>query len=413
MNTKKYFFDIRKLTGVLVFLLLSFASCKDDSQLGMPSRKGSPPPPPSLVGVVNMSGAAIINFSVPANDDIIGVVATYDINGVERSVKASVFENKLKVEGFGRAADFKVYLKSFDRYRNESEPIEVTVSPLTPPVHLIFGSLEVLPTFNGLRVIWENAEQNNIIVSVSAKDELGEWYNLENFYSNSKEGRGLVRGLPTDSITVSVSIRDRWDNYSDVLITKLLPWYDEPLDRTKFKEVTRLPGDGDYMASPRTPSQIWTPVTGEPGLPGVDAAYHSSTIGIGYCVTFDMGQVAILSTYKWYDRLGSTNNFVFTHNNLRRYTIYGSMDLTLEMQASGSLDLWTKLYEAVAFRPSGGGIGAPNTSDDLAYAAEGDFHEMPPGTPPVRYIRILFQENWSNGTLAQIRAIRFRGQIQK
>jgi hypothetical protein len=217
--------------------------------------------------------------------------------------------------------------------------------------------------------------------------------------------------LPSEPITVAVSIRDRWDNYSKEVETTLTPWFDEPLDRSLFREVTRLPGDAEYMASPRTPSQIWTPITGEPGLPGTDAAYHTTNnTGIGHCVTFDMGQVAILSTYRWYDRLGS---FIFTHNNVRRYTIYGAMELTLEMQATGSLELWTKLYDAQAFRPSGGGIGAPSTSDDTAYAAEGDFHEMPPGTPPVRYIRIQFHENWSNGTLAQIRAIRFRGQIQE
>jgi hypothetical protein len=74
-----------------------------------------------------------------------------------------------------------------------------------------------------------------------------------------------------------------------------------------------------------------------------------------------------------------------------------------------SLQGWTLLYEALAGKPSGGGPNSPVTDEDRQYAAAGDFHEFPPGTPPVKYLRIHFKENWSGGILAQIRQIRFSG----
>lgn len=403
------------LTYIFATLLGAFCltGCGQDDRIGLDATDSVAPGVPTNIQVENINGGAIITYTPPKDDDLLCVTATYMINGIERSAKASPYVNHLKVEGFGKVADYEVILKSIDKSRNESTPVTVTVTPLTPPVEFIYESMKVVDSFGGVSISWENPTEDNIIVEVY-KNEDGEWVSLENFYSSAKEGTAKIRGLEAKPITLGYRIRDRWDNYSQMLEQENTPIYEEQLDKSLFRELTySLPGDCEAMSGLPI-RNIWQGNDNTDCFHNVTSATNPA---IGRSLTFDMGQVAKVSRFKMYQRRGGDNGWAYTHNNLKRYIVYGATEITEEMENSGedrdgikypTFEGWTKILEVECYKPSGANSGII-TNEDLEYIVNGDEHEVPLDTPPFRYVRLHMLENWSGGTYAQIGEMTFWG----
>lgn len=405
MKTYIFLNSIRKKAVLLLLSgLLLVVGCSDDTTLGLPPQDKIAPPAPTVTRIENMNGAAVIYFQAPKDDDMLCVAASYEINGKEYTAKSSVYKDNLKVEGFGKEGEYKVFLRSVDKSNNESDPVEVTVSPLRAPFDIIYETLDVMDSFGGFKVTWENADENNIIVGVLTKDSIGDWVNFDNIYTSAKEGMATIRGLDTIPATFGFVVRDRWDNYSPMMETVVNPLFEEQLNKSKFREVVALPDDAPPLSGSFPVRNIWNGNT-------VSSCYHSGTSGdskgIGYYITFDMGQLAKLSRYKMWQRTES-HAWLYGHNNLKHYVIYGCEEITAEMRETGSLEGWTFLYDAHCHKPSGEG---PVTNEDKEYILNGDEHEIPVEAPPVRYIRIHMLENWSGGAIAQIGEMTFWGKV--
>ena len=95
-----------------------------------------------VIDVANIPGGAIIKFISPGDPDLLYIVASFiDDKGVKREVKVSGLLNSLKVEGFGRAGNYKIDLFAVDRGENHSDPTTTEISPLDPPIISIFPTL--------------------------------------------------------------------------------------------------------------------------------------------------------------------------------------------------------------------------------------------------------------------------------
>ena len=187
--------------------------------------------------------------------------------------------------------------------------------------------------------------------------------------------------------------------------------YEEELDKSKFSEVTRLPGDCTVNGGLPI-RNIWQ------GNNNTDC-FHDNEASMGKCVTFDMGQIAKVSRFKMWQRRGDGNIWTYTHNNLKKYVIYGCTELTDEMYNSGvekedgiiypTFEGWTKVMDVECYKPSGQD-NPVITNEDIEYIQNGDEHEVPIDAPNFRYVRILFVESWSNGVHSQIGEMTFWGQ---
>ena len=397
----------------LALLCAAFAGgCGEEGKLGLDKVDDVAPAPPTVVGVENINGGAIITFTAPKEDDLLCVVATYTINGVERFTKASPYVNKLTVEGFGKVGDYTVRLTRVDKSRNESPPVSVTVSPLKPPVEFIFESLKIVDSFGGIKMTWENPTESNIIIEVARQD--GEdWISLENVYTSARVGSATIRGLDPEPVLLSFRVRDRWDNYSETMSQESNPLPESLIDKSLFREVDKLPGDCNVHGSLPI-RNIWN------GIVNQSECFHSNDpTNIGQCITFDMGQRAKLSRFKMFQRL-SGNSWMYTHNNLKRYTIYGCDELTSEMYNGGvvgddgltypTFEGWRKIMDVECYKPSGADSGVI-TNEDAEYIRGGDEHEVPIEAEPFRYVRILMLETWSGGIYTQIGEMTFWGQV--
>lgn len=403
-------YNIRnKSVMVALSSLLLLSGCGQEEKIGLDPIDNIAPAAPTDIQVENTNGGAFISYKAPMDDDLLCVVATYVVNGVERTTKASPYVNKLKVEGFGTTGEYQVFLKSVDKSRNESENVPVTIQPLTPPVDLIFETLQVFDSFGGVKLAWKNETEDNIIVEAFLK-EGDDWKSIENFYSSAKEGKATIRGYDPEPVTFRFRIRDRWDNYSEFKETNNLPLMEVELDKSLFREVVALPGDAAAMSNYPI-RYIWDGNT-------VNNCFHSSGYGIDRAITFDLGVKAKLSRFKMWERTES-HAWLYNHNNLKTYTIYGCDELTEEMYDGGvededgevypTFEGWTKIMDVETYKPSGD--SGTVTNEDKEYILNGDEQEVPIEAPAFRYIRILMTESWSFGLYAQIGEMSFWGQI--
>lgn len=401
---------IMKKENLIIALLGMFCllGCGQEEKIGLDPTDSIAPAAPTNIEVENANGSAIISFKAPKEDDLLCVVASYMVNGVERTTKASPYVNKLRVEGFGKEGEYQITLKSVDKSKNESDPVLVTVHPLIPPVELIFNSLKVVDSFGGVKIFWENETETNIIVEAFRQDG-DEWTSVENFYSSAKEGKATIRGYDPEPVTFKFRIRDRWDNYSEFLETNNLPMEEVQLDKSKFRTVIALPGDAPSHGS-LTIDKIWDDNN-------VSSCYHGSGNDIGRTITFDMGVVAKISRFKMWQRTES-EAWIYSHNNLKRYVIYGCNEITEEMRNGGlevedvvypTFEGWTEIVDVLCHKPSGD--SGKVTNEDKEYILNGDEQEVPIEAPAFRYIRIHMLENWSGGMISQIGEMTFWGQI--
>lgn len=401
---------IMKKENLIIALLGMFCllGCGQEEKIGLDPTDSIAPAAPTNIEVENANGSAIISFKAPKEDDLLCVVASYMVNGVERTTKASPYVNKLRVEGFGKEGEYQVTLKSVDKSKNESDPVLVTVHPLIPPVELIFNSLKVVDSFGGVKIFWENETETNIIVEAFRQDG-DEWTSVENFYSSAKEGKATIRGYDPEPVTFKFRIRDRRDNYSEFLETDNLPMEEVQLDKSKFRTVIALPGDAPSHGS-LTIDKIWDDNN-------VSSCYHGSGNDIGRTITFDMGVVAKISRFKMWQRTES-EAWIYSHNNLKRYVIYGCNEITEEMRNGGlevedvvypTFEGWTEIVDVLCHKPSGD--SGKVTNEDKEYILNGDEQEVPIEAPAFRYIRIHMLENWSGGMISQIGEMTFWGQI--
>ncbi|MEG1007980.1 MAG: DUF5000 domain-containing lipoprotein [Bacteroides sp.] len=396
---------------VMLLSLICLVGCSQNERIGLDPTDNIAPAAPTDILVENINGGAIISFTAPKDDDLLCVVASYIVNGIERTTKASPYTNKLKVEGFGTEGEYEITLKSLDKSKNESAPVRVLINPLTAPVELIFKSLKVVDSFGGVKLTWDNTTEVNIIVEAFKKDD-DDWMSVENFYSSAKEGKATIRGFQPEPVTFKFRIRDRWDNYSDFLETDNLPLEEVQLDKSKFRTVIALPGDSPSYGS-LTIDKIWDGNT-------VSSCYHGSGNDINRTITFDMGVVAKISRFKMWQRTESAA-WIYSHNNLKRYVIYGCNEITEEMRSGGwedetgkvfpTFEGWTEIVNVLCHKPSGD--TGKVTNEDKEYILNGDEQEVPIDAPAFRYVRIYMLENWSGGTIAQIGEMTFWGQVVK
>src|SRR5690606_13453077 len=106
-----------------------------------------------------------------------------------------------------------------------------------------------------------------------------------------------------------------------------------------------------------------------------------------------------LSRFKMWQRRGNEYN----HGNVRKFELWGSNNPQDDWSS------WTLLGTFEGIRPSGLPVGAQSTAEDLAWTTAGEEFVLPPGTPPVRYLRFRTTETWGRTTFVHISELRFWG----
>src|SRR5690606_32296792 len=102
-------------------------------------RDTTPPGKITNVRVENINGGAILYYTLPNDNDLLGAKAVYTFSESEEplEVYASAFKDSVVLEGYNDTNEHIVQLYAVDKSNNLSEPTPVPIRPLTPPVSLI------------------------------------------------------------------------------------------------------------------------------------------------------------------------------------------------------------------------------------------------------------------------------------
>lgn len=376
---------------MLSYMLLIVA-CSDTERLDQIDKRGDKPASVTDVAVENTPGGAILRYTLPADDNLLYVMAEYTLtNGQHFGAKSSKYQDSIVIEGFSTTDAVDVSLYSVGRNGKKSDPLTVEISPLTSPIAEAFASLEMQETFGGAKFYFENPSESEVrfVILLDSLND-GNWVELEGFNTALRQSVFSVRGLPPKEQTFGVYVTDRWENRTEMITAKLTPLEEELIPKERWSLVT-LPTDtwqstGGGLAQ-YAPDKMWDEV-----YTNVDRMFASvNGSAIPQWVTVDLGQEVRLSRFKLWHRYTAE----FASSNVKDFEIWGS----LNPNPDGSFDdSWWLLGDFETVKPSGTG---PVTSDDVAFAREGIDFEFVPAEgvedpqKVTRYIRIVSKSNWA------------------
>ncbi|MEA4916861.1 DUF5000 domain-containing lipoprotein [Proteiniphilum sp.] len=395
---------------IVLFCLSFLFSCNGDFEhepIG--GKGGSAPDPVKEVRVLrNTPGGAVLAYELPENVDIQYVRAEFTTStGKLRDVKVSSYIDTLSISGLGDTSPRTVRLYTVNRKEIASQPVEVTINPLAPPIERIRNSMEYSVDFGGFLLQFkDNDVKEEVSIYVLKQTEgQGEMVEHQILYTSQQSDTLTVRGLPDEENRFGIYVRDRWDNISDTLFFTLTPWREDYLDKKLFKYI--------YIAGDET----WNHYSGNPTRNAFDDVVGNTNfihtafpVEFPHRYTIDLGVDAKLSRFLLWQRPGA--DVLYQHGAPKHYRVYGRATDPGTGNANDPLEGWILLKECRSFKPSGLPLGQ-NSAEDEAFAAAGEEFVFPRDIPTVRYVRFEMLESWSGMLCSVVSELAFYGEVKE
>lgn len=388
----------------LIIAIMTLAGCKREDVLLQSNNSAAAPQSVSAVKVLNLPGGARLTYTIPKDPNLLYVKATYELKpGVISETKSSLYVDTLVVAGFGDSLVHTVKLYSVGKNEKMSDPTQIQIHPLVPPVISVFKTLDLKATFSGALVTFQNPSEAALaMVLLTDSTGKGDWTTADTYYTGAQEGAFSTRGFDPVDRKFAVYVRDRWGNRSDTLTRTIKPLFEQLIDKSKFAEVD-LPTD-DYIGhtwsglSLRAIPFIWNGIWNNS-----NDCFHTKTSDqrMPQWFTFDMGGKYTLSRFKFYHRAGSDGRYV--GGDPQKFEIYGSNN----PDPDGGWDSWQLLGSFTSVKPTSG--SAVTTEDNQFAVIDGEDFEFPLGIPPVRYLRWKTTKTWGGFQYIYISELTFWG----
>jgi len=412
---KKFkYYSLLLFTGLI---MIGMASCKRNDGERVPiSTDKTKPGVITNIKVANYNGGAFITYDLPNSDNILYVLAKYQIrNGVSRETKSSYYTDTVNVEGFAKEGDYDVTLYTVSRANVSSDPVKVTVHPLIPPYLSIEGSSSIAADFGGVNVKALNPLKKEIGLIVVAYDKSTNAMEVQDqHYTKSDTIDYSVRGYNTNLRDFGVYITDRFGNISDTLKKAISPLFEILLDKGKFSPYN-LSSDTE-IGYGWVLTNLWDGKTD-----GSSAGWHTNPGHTAPFVgTFNVGASYKLSRFTLWERPDDgSNKYAYGHGNPKVFSLWGSnvsspKDAQLPVSAAVGAVVgdWINLGNFRYPNPPSGLPAVAHNSADNAFVLAGVNFNFSLAAPPVHFIRFAVSESWSGGNFAHAMEISLYGQPQ-
>jgi len=407
-----------RLFFCLMALSIAVASCKKKDGYNLPASDDmSKPDVVTNVKVQNFNGGANITYTLPNSENILYVLARYDINGkTVRETKSSFYRDTITVEGFAKAKDYDVTLYTVSRANVMSDPVTVKVQPLIPVYELVRKTVSLAADFSGVNIQALNALKKDVgLILLAFDSNTGKMEVQDQNFTKLDAINYAIRGYTNVARDFGIYVTDRWGNVSDTLKVKLTPLFEEMVDKSKFS-VLNLPSDSQ-IGYGWVLTNLWNGKIDGDGWHtsnGTPAPYN----GIPYVGSFGIGKTYKLSRFTLWQRTGSA--YTYTNGNVKDFTIWGSNvnapKGTTKLPANSAVgtvvDDWINLGNFhFPDPPSGLPPGNTNSADE-AYVKAGVDFVVPFNAPAVKYIRVAMNSLWGNNTEGYIMEMSIYGTPQ-
>ncbi|SIR11481.1 DUF5000 domain-containing lipoprotein [Maribacter ulvicola] len=399
------------LINMLLAALMLFG-CTEEEHTPL-SEDGVSPQVITDIEVEPLNGGFNITYNLPKDEDLLYVKAYYtNSKGEESTVVSSAYKKSVEIVGYGDTEEKTIKLQTIDRSQNRSEFVTVTGVPLEPVVNKVAKTITMTEGWGGLNYQVINSEKDELIIDLIANEieineetgnrSYGKFKALKTLYTKLDTITAVLRGYDPVPTTFAALVKDIYGNTSDTIYPstpngQLIPWEEILLDKDKITEA-KQPNDNNW-------SQWGTSfLNALDGVLGSNASNvtHTEDNAFPFKLTIDLGADVILSRFKiWKNDYGSLSSS-YGHNNPRTMEVYGASTIP---NTDGSLDGWTYLGRFEAIKPSGSGAFTPA---DEQHVLEGDEFEFD-NAPELRYMKILFLDNWGGTSSLSFSEISFWG----
>jgi len=380
--------NLKTLQFCAMLLIVAFTTfgCKNDILNGPIENSSEKPGTVTNVTVLNKSGGALLTYTLPSNEGLSYIKAVYEIRpGIKREVVSSYYTNQLLIDGYNSTDEQQITLYAVTKSEVMSDPITVKIKPLKSAIQQVFENLNIIAGFGGPNLKFTNPDRAAVIIAPLIKSDNGVIKTLDKIYTQTLAGNTTLRGQESVPTNFGFVVMDRFGNHTDTLFTKLTPYSEGLLEKSKFSAYN-LPGDAT-MAYGTFLSYLWD---GSYATATWPRAFTLEGVITPQTITIDLGVTRALSRFLFFPRTESGNKY-YVRANLRDFEIWA----TNNPPADGSYNGWTKLATQSVVKPSGLPSGN-ETAEDLASALAGWPTEFEPGLPAFRYLRIKSTRNWEN-----------------
>jgi hypothetical protein len=286
-----------------------------------------------------------------------------------------------------------------------SAPVEITASPLVPPIKLVQDSLFITADFGGARFTWINRTEAPIAIEIFAEDSIThKLTKVYTVYTSQLMSKYSIRNMKPIPTSFAAVVRDRWDNVSDTIKPqgeKLIPLFEQKLDKTRMRKVV-LTSDTKWDAWGFKYENLIDDNFKTTGHTQGDHAWPQ-------IFTVDLGVKAKLSRFRVYQRGPDDTYWFYSHGNPKRYDVYGAAVMPADPD---DLSQWQKLREVcISTKPSGEGTQV--TDEDIVHGINGDEYDFDQTNNPseIRYFRLVVWETWDGAGFVDFQELTWWGNI--
>lgn len=210
-----------KLIIVTAIFTLLFSRCGKGDRFETSDGDSTPPGKVTLKQYKPLFGGARFFYTVPKDEDLLGVEAVYtNKNKQSFTFMSSYFVDSLDVYGFGSMDEYTVQLYAVDRSGNKSDPLDVKVTPLEPAYTRVAKTLQAKAGFSSFFLDWQNELKQNINVYVEYEfNQGGGPRKLTSvFSSNLLTDRRFINNLnlpSNEKVKVKVKVEDTYGNSTE------------------------------------------------------------------------------------------------------------------------------------------------------------------------------------------------------
>ncbi|MCF8370059.1 MAG: DUF4959 domain-containing protein [Bacteroidales bacterium] len=368
---------------VLVLIILFVWACKKESD------DTTPPGKIEVTNVIPTNGGAIIEYSLPEDNDVLFVKAKY-VNSVGHEVfkVSSHYLSSIEVDGFNDTLPKNIELFAVDHHNNASESVEAEVTPLVSFIHLVQESMVVESELGGVSVSWSNASNKTVFVYLYYKGPDIDTFKI--LSSNFAEYSFYVGGLDSVEYEFSAMIEDLVGNKTDLLfVDKAIPKFEQKIDKSSWTLISNLSVDGNAWEG--VTQNFWDDVIDHNDNPNDNSYFMISRDNNGGALNYpldiviDLHKYVIANRFKiwqrayWYsdaENQGvSAIPYYYQSENLKSFKIYLSNDL----------QTWTLTKEFEIHDPKDDDGNVPQA--DLVEALNGHMFTFDQVTEPFRYLK--------------------------
>jgi hypothetical protein len=399
MGGKKY--NMRKVIICLLAIVLITISCGDELEHKPIYGSGSTPTKVENIKVERTNGGAVIEYSLPQNNDLEYVQAKiYKADDMIQQYMSSIYKNKIEIEGLPDTTEYRVELSVFDCHQNESPKEDLTIRPLIPNYLAIYNNISLKADFGGATFEWLNENMIDLSMFTYVKDTLGQFniYEIKKVYPENTSFS--IDGLDTVNSVCGIRFRDQWGNFTQMYVDSVVPIYEKKMDGSKWELVQMESDNYTYINSI---SRL-----GDDNVTSERFELDFEREGGTGVFTWDAKELIMVSKLKAYNKTNSSG-WIFRGQNVKSYEIYGSNVL------SDDWSDWTDITpDAVPnLIPSSGYEGGSPSSADLEEAKKGYVTKADPSLGYFRYFRFKLIKNFANEAQFAIAGLFFYGQSKE